>query len=121
MRSYQLGSYDSMILNFIESYSGYLQVQNVKYQDNPSVDYSFEYSDSLATCHYRMLKMLFLYLRILNHLLLLQAEHRQKGLLFLAIDPEMERKFSNPENKLVKYRITKESVKSIKRIGKYSS
>ena len=48
MRSYQLGSYDRMILNFIESYSGYLQVQHLKYQDNPSVDYSFDYSDSLA-------------------------------------------------------------------------
>ena len=30
-----------------------------------------------------------------------------KGVAVLAIDPEKERKFSNPENKLVKYRIYK--------------
>ena len=59
MRSIQLGSYDRMIMNFIESYSGYLQVQNVKYQDNPSIDYSFIYSDSLATAVSEVLRMLF--------------------------------------------------------------
>ena len=48
MRSYQLGSYDHMIKNFIESYSGYIQVQHIDYQDNPSIDNSFKLSDSLA-------------------------------------------------------------------------
>ena len=38
-----------------------------------------------------------------------------KGVAVLAIDPEMERKFSNPENKLVKYRITKESIDRLKK------
>ena len=33
----------------------------------------------------------------------------------LAIDPEKEWKFSNPENKLVKFRITKESIDLLKR------
>ena len=32
MRSYQLGSYDHMITNYIESFTGYIQVQNAKYQ-----------------------------------------------------------------------------------------
>ncbi len=41
MRSYQLGSYDHMISNVIESFTGNLQVQNIKYQDNPSIDNSF--------------------------------------------------------------------------------
>ena len=53
MRSVQLGSYDRMIMNFIESYSGYLQVQNAKFQDNPSIDYSFIYSDSLSYDYFR--------------------------------------------------------------------
>ena len=38
-----------------------------------------------------------------------------KGVAVLAIDPEKERKFSNPENKLVKYRITNESIDRLKR------
>jgi len=48
-RSIQLGSYDHMINNFIESFTGYLQVQNVKYQDNPLIDNSFDYNDSVAS------------------------------------------------------------------------
>jgi ABC-type lipoprotein release transport system permease subunit len=49
MRSYQLGSYDHMINNFIESFTGSLQVQHIKYQDNPLIDYSFDYDDSIAS------------------------------------------------------------------------
>jgi len=109
MRSYQLGSYDSMILNFIESYSGYLQVQNIKYQDNPSVDYSFDYSDSLAAAVSRVDNVVSVSPHI-ESFALASSGTQTKGVAVLAIDPEMEKEFSNPENKLVKYRITKESI-----------
>ncbi len=113
MRSYQLGSYDRMILNFIESYSGYLQVQDVKYQDNPSVDYSFEYSDSLAVAISGIDKVVSVSPHI-ESFALASSGAQTKGVAVLAIDPEKERKFSNPENKLVKYRITNESIHRLK-------
>jgi putative ABC transport system permease protein len=109
MRSYQLGSYDRMILNFIESYSGYLQVQHVKYQDNPSVDYSFEYDDSLAVSITRISKVVSVAPHI-ESFALASSGTQTKGVAVLGIDPVMEKRFSNPENKLVKYRISKESV-----------
>jgi putative ABC transport system permease protein len=109
MRSYQLGSYDRMILNFIESYSGYLQVQHVKYQDNPSVDYSFEYDDSLAESITRISKVVSVAPHI-ESFALASSGTQTKGVAVLGIDPVMEKRFSNPENKLVKYRISKESV-----------
>src|SRR5512139_4221053 len=49
MRSYQLGSYDHMINNLLESLTGYIQVQHVKYQDNPTIDNSFDYNDQLVS------------------------------------------------------------------------
>jgi ABC-type lipoprotein release transport system permease subunit len=113
MRSYQLGSYDSMILNFIESYSGYLQVQNVKYQDNPSVDYSFEYNDSLAESITRINKVVSVAPHI-ESFALASSGTQTKGVAVLGIDPVMESRFSNPVNKLVKYRISKESVNRIR-------
>jgi ABC-type lipoprotein release transport system permease subunit len=113
MRSYQLGSYDSMILNFIESYSGYLQVQNVKYQDNPSVDYSFEYNASLAESITRINKVVSVAPHI-ESFALASSGTQTKGVAVLGIDPVMEKRFSNPENKLVKYRISKESVNRIR-------
>jgi ABC-type lipoprotein release transport system permease subunit len=116
MRSYELGSYDSMILNFIESYSGYLQVQNIKYQDNPTVDYSFTYCDSLADVISRVNKVV----SVSPHLesfALASSGTLTKGVAVLAIDPEKERRFSNPENKLVKYRITSETIARLKSSG----
>jgi len=114
MRSYQLGSYDRMILNFIESYSGYLQVQHVKYQDNPSVDYSFDYSDSLVVAISGVNKVVSVSPHI-ESFALASIGTQTKGVAVLAIDPEKERRFSNPENKLVKYRITNESINRLKR------
>jgi hypothetical protein len=117
MRSYQLGSYDSMILNFIESYSGYLQVQHVKYQDNPSVDYSFDYNDTLASA----IKEVENVVSVAPHIesfALASSGTQTKGVAVCAIDPETERNFSDPENKLVKYRITKESVAKLKESDK---
>lgn len=42
MRSLQLGSYDHMFRNAIESYTGYIQVQNEDFKENPTVDNAFE-------------------------------------------------------------------------------
>jgi ABC-type lipoprotein release transport system permease subunit len=117
MRSYELGSYDSMILNFIESYSGYLQVQHIKYQDNPSVDYSFNYSDSLAAAITKVENVVSVSPHI-ESFALASSGTQTKGVAVLAIDPEMEKKFSNPENKLVKYKITKEAINRMRESGK---
>jgi ABC-type lipoprotein release transport system permease subunit len=113
MRSYQLGSYDRMILNFIESYSGYLQVQHVKYQDNPSVDYSFNFNDSVAVAISGVDNVVSVAPHI-ESFALASSGTQTKGVAVLAIDPEKERRFSNPENKLVKYRISMESINRIK-------
>jgi ABC-type lipoprotein release transport system permease subunit len=113
MRSYQLGSYDRMIMNFIESYSGYLQVQHIKYQDNPAIDYSFDYSDSIANAISTVNNVVSVSPHI-ESFALASSGTQTKGVAVLAIDPEKERRFSNPENKLVKYRITNESMSRLK-------
>ncbi len=113
MRSYQLGSYDHIISNFIESFSGYIQVQHVKYQDNPLIDYSFVYNDSLVAGISGIDKVV----SVTPHLesfTLASNGAQTKGVAVIAIDPEKERNFSNPENKLVKYRITDEMMEKLK-------
>ncbi len=112
MRSYQLGSYDHMIINFIESFTGYIQVQHEKYQDNPLVDYSFEYSDSLIGAISRLGRVG----SVTPHLesfALASSGTQTKGVAVIAVDPEKEKAFSNPESKLVKYRITDETISPI--------
>jgi len=116
-RSIQLGSYDHMITGFIESFTGYLQVQNVKYQDNPLIDYSFDYSDSTAAAILRIDKVVSITPHI-ESFTLASSGIQTKGVAVLGIDPVKEKNFSNPENKLVKYRITNDALQQIKEAGK---
>ena len=113
MRSYQLGSYDHMVTNFIESFTGYIQVQHEKYQDNPQLDYSFDYDESITASILQIDKVVSVTPHI-ESFTLASSGAQTKAAAVIAIDPEKEKDFSNPENKLVKYRITNESVKLMK-------
>jgi putative ABC transport system permease protein len=117
MRSVQLGSYDHMITSFIESFTGYLQIQHVKYQDNPLIDYSFDYNDSTAAAILGIDKVVSVTPHI-ESFTLASSGTQTKGVAVIGIDPVKEKNFSNPENKLVKYRITDEAVKQMKEAGK---
>jgi ABC-type lipoprotein release transport system permease subunit len=113
MRSIQLGSYDRMIMNFIGCYTGYLQVQHDRYQDNPSVDNSFRYSDSLAS-DVSAVKDVVSVAPHIESFVLASSGTQTKGVALLAIDPEKEKRFSNPENKLVKYTVTIDVIDNLK-------
>jgi ABC-type lipoprotein release transport system permease subunit len=119
MRSYQLGSYDHMINNYIESFTGSLQVQHVKYQDNPLIDNSFDYSDSIASAISEFDKVV----HVTPHLesfTLASTGTQTKGVAVIAIDPLKEKNFSDPEGKLVRYRITDRTIKRLKDTGAMS-
>jgi len=116
MRSYQLGSYDHMISNFIESFTGYIQVQHEKYQDNPLIDYSFDFNDSTAAAILQIDNVVSVTPHI-ESFTLASSGSQTKAAMVIAIDPVKEKDFSNPENKLVKYRITDESAKLMKEKG----
>lgn len=112
MRSYQLGSYDHMINNFIQSFTGYLQVQHVKYLDSPSIDNSFDYNDSVASAISKIDQVI----SVTPHLesfSLASSGTQTKAAAIIAIDPVKEKNFSDPENKLVKYRITDDAIKRL--------
>jgi ABC-type lipoprotein release transport system permease subunit len=116
MRSYQLGSYDHMINNFIESFTGHLQMQHLKYQDNPSIDYSFEYNDSLVSAISGIDKVV----SVIPHIesfTLASSGMQTKGVVVMGIDPAKEENFSDPRNKLVKYRFTDEVISSLEDKG----
>ena len=118
MRSYQLGTYDQMITNFIESYSGYLQVQHKEYQENPQIDYSLDYNDSLAAIIGSVRNVV----SVTPHLetfALASNGPQTKPVAVLAVDPLKERSFSDPENKLVRYRITGEAIDMMEKSGQY--
>ena len=113
MRSYQLGTYDNMINNFIGSFTGFIQVQHVKYQDNPLIDNSFDYNDSIASAISGVDKVI----SVTPHLesfTLASSGTQTKAASIIGIDPVKEKNFSDPESKLVKYRITDEVIMRLK-------
>jgi ABC-type lipoprotein release transport system permease subunit len=105
-----------MISNFIESLTGHLQVQHVKYQDNPLIDNSFIYNDSIAVAISKIDNVV----SVAPHLesfTLASSGTQTKGVAVIAIDPAKEKGFSDPESKLVKYRINDKTIKRLKDEG----
>ena len=112
MRSFQLGFYDHMIKNAIESFSGFLQVQHVDFQDDPSLENTFVCTDSLIKSYQDRDGIKAVVPRV-ETFALASSGSQTKGALILGIDPERERSLSNPENFLVRYRMTKEVMRAL--------
>jgi len=112
MRSMQLGSYGHMIKQTIEKYSGYLQIQNPEYFDEPSLDNSMEYSAALIEKLNNTEGVKIAVPRI-ESFALASTGHQSKGIMVSGIDPEKEKLASNPEFMLVNYRLSPEIVKTI--------
>lgn len=115
-RSVQLGSYDHMINNFIESFTGHLQVQHIRFHDDPLIDNSFSYNDSLSSAISAIEKVVSVTPHIESFTLASNGS-QTKGVAVIGIDPVREKHFSDPESKLVKYRITGEAVERMEDEG----
>ncbi len=115
MRSFQLGTYDHMIRQVIESFSGYLQIQDAAYADDPSIDNAFSASPTLLETLRRDPNVAVVVPRV-ESFALASTGTLSKGVLVVGIDPEQETNLSNPAQKLVRYRFSKASTDSIKAI-----
>jgi len=113
MRSFQLGAYDRLFKNVIESYSGYLQLQHTDYFDDPILDNSFEIDQSLIGQITNDPNVNDVIPRLESFALAASGSHTQ-GVIVMGIDPAGEDKVMNISNKLVKYKLTPEAVGRLK-------
>ncbi len=113
MRSFQLGTYDRIFKNIVESYTGYLQVQHKDYFDEPVIDNSFEFGQPLVD-ELKSDPNIINVIPRLESFALASAESRTQGVMVLGIDPEGEGEVTNIRNQLVKYRLTPEAIKALK-------
>lgn len=114
MRSFQIGTYGYMIEQSIESYSGYIQVQNPEYFDDPTIDNCFNYSDDLVNKITSEENVKSISPRI-ESFALASTGVQSKGVLVAGIDPIAERDISNPEHRLVRYRFSSKVIEQIKK------
>lgn len=113
MRSFQLGTYEHMIKQSIESYAGYLQVQQSDYSDDPSIDNVFESSPELLDEISAVPNVKVAVPRIESGALT-STGNLSKGVMIAGISPSKEKFMSNPEQKLVRYRITSFTLQQLK-------
>lgn len=109
MRSFQLGTYEHMIRQVIESYSGYLQVQQEDYADDPIIDHAVTISPSLMEALRADPNVAVAVPRITSFALASSGDI-SKGVMITGIDPVEETNLSNPAHKLVRYRIDTDNV-----------
>jgi ABC-type lipoprotein release transport system permease subunit len=113
MRSFQLGTYGYMIEQSIEAYTGYLQVQNPDYFDDPTIDNCFQVSDVLLQ-QLKSHENVTIVVPRIESFALASTGTQSKGVLVSGIDPEAEKSLSNPLHRMVKYKFTNSAIEQIK-------
>ena len=112
MRSLQLGSYDHMYKNAIESYTGYIQVQHKDFWDEKIVDNTFAFDEQLEQQILADENVAGTIPRFESFALASNGP-QTKGVLVMGIDPEKEIHLSRIRDKMVKYRLSSEAIAKI--------
>ena len=115
MRSLQLGSYDHMFRNIIESYTGYIQVQNEDFKDNSTVDNSFDFTPEVQQILLNDKNVTNLVPRF-ESFALASSGPLTKGVLVMGIDPVKESLLSNVRERLIRYRLSEKAIDSLKKL-----
>lgn len=113
MRSFQLGTYEKMYKDVIESYSGYLQLQDVDYMDESSLDNGFIIDPGVVS-RIEADPNVTAVIPKLESFALAAAGSRTQGVIVIGMDPDKEVKGLNIRNRLVRYRLTPEAIESLK-------
>jgi putative ABC transport system permease protein len=104
MRGLQLGTYDQMIKNSVEYYTGYIQIHEKGYFDEPVLDNSFLPSDSLYNLVVSHPNVKSLLPRIESFALASSGEITKGGVV-MGIDAVNDNKLTQLEDKLVDGRL----------------
>jgi len=94
-QSFQKGSYEYMIDNMVKYSTGYLQVQDVLYEDEPSMDNSMLYDETLKQSLSSFNTEVAFMVPRLQSFALVATDETTRGVMVTGVDPESENKFNN--------------------------
>jgi len=114
MRSIQLGTYDHMYKNVIESYTGYIQVQHKDFWDEKIVDNTFPMEAGLDEKLLADENVIATVPR-LESFALASNGPQSKGVMVMGVDPEKEKHLSKISDKMVKYKLTPAAIQKIEK------
>ncbi|MFW6224065.1 MAG: ABC transporter permease [Bacteroidota bacterium] len=119
MRSFQIGSYDHMIHNVVETYTGYIQVQDKNYWGKKTINNTFVYNDSLPDVISRTKNIREVYPR-LESFALASSGNVTKGAFVMGIVPEKEDHMTNASQRIVRYQVTEKITDQLIEEGSFS-
>lgn len=94
-RSTQEGQYDNMLENTVGIFSGYIQIHHEGYRENPTLDNSFETSDSLRNIVLSQPAVTSAVPRIESYALAATGQQSRPAMI-MGIDIRAEKQLSNP-------------------------
>ena len=101
MGSMQEGSYNSMISNVVNFYSGYIQIHHEDYWEDKNINNSFFESDSLIREITEVKGVEYMMPRLESFALLSSGEHT-KGAMVMGVHPEKENLLTSIADKVIK-------------------
>ena len=116
MRSLQLGAYDHMFRNAIESYTGYIQIQNEDFWDDKIVDNAFAFTADLEKRVSACNNIIATVPRF-ESFALASSGNLTKGVLVMGIDPGKEKYLSDVKNRLVRFRLSDSAIAGLSGSG----
>ena len=100
MRSMQLGSYENMIKNAAQFYTGYIQIHKNGYWDEQIIDNAFAIDDQLMP-NVASTKGVELVVPRVESFALASFETQTRGALVMGVDPEKEAALTKAKDKMV--------------------
>jgi putative ABC transport system permease protein len=100
--SMEQGSYERMIDSMVKYSTGYIQVQDVMYRDEPSIDHSLLFDDDMHNLLNKFDDEIDFWVPRLQNFALAATEGQTRGALIMGIDPTLETKLNDLSDDLVK-------------------
>lgn len=98
--SFERGTYEVAIRNMVEFSTGYIQIQDVLYEEEPSIDNILLYDDELRSVLSRYEDDISYTVPRLQSFVLAAGDTKTRGGLVIGIDPEKELKLNDLDNRI---------------------
>lgn len=99
--SMEQGTYERMIQNLVKFSSGYMQIQDVLYEDEPSIDHTMLFDDNMETLISEYSGEIDYYVPRIQNFALASTPEITRGSLIMGIDPEKENRFNKLKENII--------------------
>jgi putative ABC transport system permease protein len=99
--SMEQGSYERMIDSMVKYSTGYIQIQDVMYNEEPSIDHTLLYNEEVQDILDKHAEEISFYVPRLQNFALVAGENTTRGTMVMGIDPELEIKLNDLSDDIV--------------------